>query len=103
MPLVKKLKKSSREHDNNIINKANNKNVSTLSVKGGKSVLDSINMITAVVNTKLGKYKDKYNVLRTEDEIMQYISKIQANHICALDTETSGLDPICDDLAGICL
>ena len=103
MPLVKKLQKSSKEQDNAIVDKINNKVQSTLTVKGGKSILDTINSITAIVNTKLGKYKDKYVVLRTEDEIMLYISKIQANHICALDTETSGLDPISDELAGICL
>ena len=103
MPLVKKLQKSSKEQDNAIVDKINNKVQSTLTVKGGKSILDTINSITAIVNTKLGKYKDKYEVLRTDDEIMQYISKIQTNHICALDTETSGLDPICDELAGICL
>ena len=103
MPLVKKLQKSSREQDTAILDKVNNKQVANMTVKGGKSILDTINSITAVVNTKLGKYKDKYVVLRTEDEIMLYISKIQANHISALDTETSGLDPISDELAGICL
>lgn len=104
MALVKKVvPKNVKEQDKAVIDKTKNMNTAVMSVKGGKSVLDTINSITAVVNTKLGKYKDKYVVLRTEEEILDYFNTIQQNGIASIDTETSGLDPISDELAGICV
>lgn len=104
MGLIKKVPVvDNKKRDTDIINKSKNLITVGATVKGGKNVLDTINTLSAYVNTKLGKYKDKYKVLRTEAEIEDYFNLIQSNGTAALDTETSGLNPMLDDLAGICL
>ena len=104
MGLIKKIPVvDNKKRDTDIINKSKNLITVGATVKGGKNVLDTINTLSAYVNTKLGKYKDKYKVLRTEAEIKDYFNLIQSNGTAALDTETSGLNPMLDDLAGICL
>lgn len=104
MALIKKVAaKDVKSQDQQILSKTKNMNTPTTTIKGGKSVLDTISSIQALVATKLGKYINEYDVLRTEEEINKYFKYINDNGICAIDTETSGLDPICDTLVGICL
>lgn len=104
MALVKKLApKNTRASDKAVIDKTKTLIKSGPVIKGGKSIFDRVSSIIALVNTKLGKYTDKYEVLRTEEEIKDYFNDIRVNGECAIDTETSGLDPILDTLAGICL
>lgn len=101
MPLIT-MKRNSREDDNKILNKTATKVVPP-SIKGGKSVLDTINSINALVNTKLGKYKDKYEVIREPEKLHEYITYCIDNGICAIDTETTSLEPITTTIAGVCI
>lgn len=101
MPLIT-MKRNSREDDNKILNKTTTKVVPP-SIKGGKSTLDIINSINALVNTKLGKYKEKYRVIRDSDELHEYITQCTENGICAIDTETTSLEPITTTIAGVCI
>lgn len=101
MPLIT-MKRNSREDDNKILNKTTTKVVPP-TIRGGKSVLDTINSINALVNTKLGKYKDKYDVIRDPNELHEYISHCIDNGICAIDTETTSLEPITTTIAGVCI
>lgn len=72
-------------------------------MKAGSSLLDRINSMKQLVETNLGKYKDKYRAIRTVDELEDYIDKCIENGICALDTETTGLNPMLDDIVGFSL
>lgn len=101
MPLIT-IKRNSREDDNKILNKTTTKVVPP-SIKGGKSVLDTINSINALVNTKLGKYKDKYEVIREPERLHEYITHCIENDVCAIDTETTSLEPITTTIAGVCI
>lgn len=68
---------------------------------GGKNDLQkTINSIKAFVSSYLSKYLDLYSCIRTEAELEDYISKCIENGYCAIDTETTSLDPITTTIAG---
>jgi DNA polymerase-1 len=69
-------------------------------IKGG-GLLGRIAEIKAMVEKTLGDYKDKYVVIEDEKELHKYITAIINNCIYALDTETTGLDPLLDKIAGV--
>lgn len=95
--------RTSRKADAAAVNKASRSVVAQPTVKGGKSVYDRISTIVAVVNTKLGKYLDKYELLRDEEAVREYFDDIIKYGKGAIDTETDSLDPITTTLAGVCL
>jgi hypothetical protein len=52
----------------------------------------------------LGKQKQNTLVIRTREELDQYIDTVIADGFCAVDTETNNsLDPITCKLMGLCL
>lgn len=96
--------RATRQSDATIVSKASKSRSVTPTVKGGsKGIYDKISTISAVVNTKLGKYKDKYLLLRDEESVRNYFQSIIDNGEGAIDTETDSLDPITCTLAGVCL
>lgn len=95
--------RASRKADAAAVNKASKTVVAQPAVKGGKSVYDRISTIVAVVNTKLGKYMDRYELLRDEEAVRAYFDDIIKYGKGAIDTETDSLDPITTTLAGVCL
>lgn len=102
--LIKSLPpRATRKADAAAVSRASKAVAATPTVKGGKSVYDRISTIVAVVNTKLGKYADKYELLRDEEAVRDYFKSIIDYGRGALDTETDSLDPITTTLAGVCL
>lgn len=93
---------STRESDKKITSKTSKKTSKPI-IKAGSSLLERITNITTEVNQKLGEYKDKYECIRTEEGLKVYIDDCIANNICALDTETMGLNPMLDDIVGFSL
>lgn len=69
--------------------------------KKNVDIMSKINNITAVVTRSLGNYSDKYDVIKSEESLISYVDKCIENGIASIDTETSGLDPLLDKLAGI--
>ncbi len=67
------------------------------------NIAAKIQEIVSSAENKLGKYKDKYLIIQNIDDLCEYISKAIKNNICAIDTETTGLDTMRDDLVGVCL
>lgn len=104
MPLFKVDSKSTRKDDKNLITKLNKKSTSTsMSLRGGGTLLEKIANIKATVAKYLSSYFDKYIIITKEDELVEYIDKAIKNGVLAIDTETTGLDPICDQIVGLCL
>lgn len=108
MPLFNLPKsRSSRNSDTNIVNKAGSIKASkskTITIKGGGNLADKIRSISILVESKLGKYKNDYDVIRDEPEkLHDYITACIENNRVAIDTETTGLDPIQDDIVGFSL
>lgn len=75
---------------------------STSAAKSG-DINSRINTITTMVNKYLGKYKDDYMVIRDEDSFHNYITRCIDSGYLSVDTETGGLDPLVDEIAGLCL
>lgn len=73
-------------------------------LRGGSGGLaETIAAANTLVEAQLGKFKDKYLLIRDEETLASYFEKIKKNKKFAIDTETSGLDPISDYIAGVCL
>ena len=91
-------------NENELLNKLKNTRNSEPSLKLGKdSLLTVINNIKITVESKLGKYKDRYILVNDEKTLNEYIDKILQNGICALDTETTGVNCFEDTLVGASL
>lgn len=90
--------------DKIVVNSITNKKSASIIVKGG-GLLGKISSINALVENKLGKYRDDYTYFMAKDEELfkEYIyNTIQIGYV-AMDTETTGLDPISDKIVGMSL
>lgn len=94
--------RSDRASDSKIAKKSKQRTIAT-SRRGGNSLLDKVRNIIEVVNTNLSQYSNETLIIRDEATLHQYVSKCLDNGVVAIDTETSGLNPITDKLAGVCL
>ncbi len=102
--LFKIPERAGRSVDNKLAKKANSASTKTpTTVRGGGGLVERINMARAVVETRLGKYRDKYVVIRDEDALREFVTRAIDNGIISIDTETTGLDPLRDKLVGICV
>ena len=103
MALFEVPKRNTKSQDKSILAKSKSVRVSAPTVKGGTDILSRINQIKATVETSLGQYKDEYIVIRDKDVLTSYIDTVIKNKYIAIDTETDGLDPLQNNLAGICI
>ena len=94
MPLFEVPTRLTSEQVNSIIKSAQKPKKSN----SNTSIIDNIRH---QCETKLGKYRDLYAVIRDEDTLKMYIDKAVENGVVAIDTETTGLDPLQDALVGI--
>ena len=67
------------------------------------SPIAKIRNIIALTQERLGKHKDDYILIQDEVTLQSYIDKAVSNGVIAIDTETTGLDPILDNLVGVCI
>ena len=97
--------RTTKAGDSLLAQKSSKKNQATagISIKGGGGILERIATINAMVSKNLGKYADRYEIIRDEKDFEQYIEKAIKSGIIAIDTETNSLDPITCTLAGLCL
>lgn len=93
---------STKESDNKILNKTTKKPVKAVA-KRGKSLSDRIANMKRLVEENLGEYKGRYFCIREEQELVNYINSCIDFGYCALDTETTGLNPMLDDIVGFSL
>ncbi len=90
-----------------IVNKINNPKGVT-KTRGSKKVAvpleEQMNLIRAEVYRILGKYKDDTVVIKTREQLKNYIDRAIDNGVIAIDTETNNsLDPITCKLMGPCI
>lgn len=85
--------------DKALIKKSKSK--SPAKTKGGGLVV-KMSQIESQVNNYLGKFKDIYKciTLENEEELVKEIDRAIANDIIAIDTETTGLNPMVDKCVG---
>ena len=102
MPLFKVPQRAGKTQDKSIAARSNSRPSATVkTVKGG--LLGRINDITASVERYLGPYKEQYILIQEEDVLSNYITACINNGYVSIDTETDGLDPLVNQLAGICI
>lgn len=94
-------KSSTKEQDLALLKKSKTRTKTTTTRKSGGSVADRINTIKALVETHLGKFAEETEIIQDEQTLSDYIDKCIQNGICGIDTETTGLDPILDELVGV--
>lgn len=101
MALFDTYSRSSKELDKNLREKLAKK----AQPKTGKAnnLLTRINLIRSRVSENLGEYQDDYKILIKDEEVKDYFNKILESGICAIDTETTGLNFFTDNIVGICL
>ena len=92
-----------KSNDKNIIKKSKTVTNRTSIKSGGNNLAAQIQSIVAIANQKLAVHKDDYILIRTEKDLHDYEERILENGVCALDTETTGLNPLLVDLVGVCL
>lgn len=92
--------RAGREQDINTLKK------SKTTVKGTSSkvtITSQIASIKAFVDKVLGKYRDVYELINTEQQLESYINDCIKFGEVAIDTETTGLDPMLDKIVGFSL
>ena len=80
--------RSNKGADKVIVTRATKRKSAPVVVRGG-GMLEKISTINALVEKKLGKYKDEYEYIMDETVFNDYVDSIIENKICALDTETT--------------
>lgn len=79
------------------------KAVTRTSVKGGNNLSTTIQSMVSMAEAKLRHHKGDYILLRDKQSLMDYIARCNDHGIAALDTETTGLNPLLIDIVGLCL
>lgn len=100
---VKPTRSTRQQNDEVLAKMAGPKASGAVSLKGGHTLLSRIKEIEMLVNIKLGKYASEYSILRTEEEVKEYVYNLIQQEWATLDFETSGLDPLTDVIAGTVL
>lgn len=102
MALFDTYSRSSKELDKKVKEKIEKK---TQPKKNSKSnnLLTRVNLIRERVANNLGEYQNDYIILIKDEDIINYFNKIIESGICAIDTETTGLNIFEDKIVGICL
>lgn len=92
--------KSDVQSDKALIQKKSKPRSSTMTLKGSGSIIEKIQSIVSIVASKFEKNKDKVLLIQTEQELSEYIDACIKTGVVSIDTETTGLDPILDDIVG---
>lgn len=96
--------RTTKSADLAVIQKAKSKSKKTPTVvKGGGGIVTLISNIKDKVLNALGKYARDTLCIRDRDELHDYITAAIEFGEVAIDTETTGLDPMLDECVGISL
>lgn len=89
--------------DKDIIKKSKTTTTKT-SIKGsGNNIASLIQNMVAIADAKLSHHKDDYILIRNTLDLNNYMTQADRNGECAIDTETTGLNPLLVDIVGVCL
>ena len=103
MPLFDIPNRGSREQDKQIASKSKAKMKKAPTTVRSSGLLSKITQIQGAVDKYLGKYKDQYRTITKTHDLAEYIHFANSTGFIAIDTETTGLDPMLDKIVGLCL
>ena len=95
--------RSDKSNDLAIAKQAKKRTKAVTTVKGGGGIATQIANIKAMVLKNLGKYEGETICIRDEVRLADYIAEAIKVGEIAIDTETTGLDPLLDICVGVCL
>ena len=101
MPLFEVPNRPTKAQDSLVAKKTKTTAKAMTVVKGG--LIGKLNEIKAKVETNLGQFKDDYIIIKEENVLIDYINSSLSEEYISIDTETNGLDPLQDNLVGICI
>ena len=93
--------RTNKQTDKVIAKKTKEKSKKSAVVVKSNGISNKIALVRQFVEEHLGKYKDEYLTIVDEDTLRRYIS--DCNYQIAIDTETTGLDPLTNKIVGVCL
>ena len=89
---------------NSILEKSQEEYKPKITIKGkNNTLMAQLNIIKNNVNNNLGKEKDNYLCITSDEEFIKYCKQAVNDGIVAIDTETDSLDSIKAHLVGVCL
>jgi len=89
--------------DKAVISKASKARSPVVSIKGTKNLAQKIATMKDNIEKYLGDKRNLYLCITDEAQLISYIDDCIANNIVAIDTETTGLDPLSCDIVGFSL
>lgn len=89
--------------DKNIIKKSKTAQTRTSIKGGGNNIASKIQAMVDIANAKLAHHKDDYILIKNYEDLCDYITTANDCGECAIDTETTGLNPLLVDIVGLCL
>lgn len=92
-----------KSDDKNIIKKSKTATTRTSIRGGGNNLVAQIQSIVAIASQKLAHHKDDYILIREPDQLYEYMKEMKQVGEGALDTETTGLNPLLVDIVGECI
>ena len=92
-----------KSNDKSIIKKSKTVTTRTSIRSGGNNLAAQIQSIVAIANQKLAIHKDDYILIREPDQLYEYMKEMKQVGEGALDTETTGLNPLLVDIVGGCI
>lgn len=92
-----------KSNDKNIIKKSKTVTNRTSIRSGGNNLAAQIQSIVAIATQKLAVHKDDYILIREPDQLYEYMKEMKQVGEGALDTETTGLNPLLVDIVGGCI
>src|SRR5574343_624711 len=87
--------------DKELISKTKVSKNSTISVKGTKNLAQKIAAMKDNVERYLGDKREDFICIINETDLINYISACIINGIVAIDTETTGLNPLTCEIVGM--
>ena len=103
MGLLDKTRPANRAIVQQLINKTKQVKKAAPTTQRGGSTITKIKNICEQVQKRLGHYADQLELIQTLERLHEYIDACIEKGIIAIDTETTGLDPITDQIVGACI
>ena len=97
------IPKRAQKNDDIAIAKKSKVASQSVTVKSGGGLLGRIAEIKNRLNDLLGSHTNDYQLIETVKDLDDYVSYCIKNNIVALDTETTGLNPMLDSIVGFSL
>ena len=86
-----------------LMRKTQEKQKAKPTVQKSGSLITRIQNICSQVQTRLGHYAEELELIQTKERLHEYINACIEQDIISIDTETTGLDPITDQIVGACI